>query len=665
MDVWYLIFYPALFSVLACLVIPFLSSHKKSVGAFLFVLLNTVITSFIAVQAITSKTIEYTLYGGLVFGDILLRVDSLSAWFILIVNLTCVNGALYGVHYMKPYLAQRNNLSLHWSLFVVFHTSMIWVCSIQHGLAFLVAWEIMSLSSFLLVMFDHARFNTLKAGINYLVQMHIGVALLTIAFIWVSMSEGSFDFGVIGTFLNKPDSVWLFLLFFIGFGIKAGFIPLHTWLPHAHPAAPSHVSGVMSGVMVKMGIYGILRMTTYLTTDLVIIGAGILVLSVLTAFYGILSGAIHRDYKRMLAFCTIENIGIIGMGIGLGLIGKGIGNQDLMFIGFSAALLHTLNHALYKSLLFFAAGNLYQLTHTRNMEHLGGLIKKLPFTAFFFLCGALAISGLPPFNGFVSKFLLFTGLIEGIRVESFQFNILMIGGITGLAFVGGISLLTFTKSFSIIFLGSRRTKHELPRDEALSYGHLPFFIILFLMLMIGIFPSLILMPIQRIVHVFDTTLPLNHAVATLIPIVSTIGTASLLLILIAGSVYLVRSMIVSKRPTTSASPTWGCGYPAPNVRMQYTGKSFSKTLAKLFAFITSEQKKYPEIKHNAVFPANRTYQSSYAEFFEKNMINRISNQLLNFMNYFSFIHNGQVQLYILYGFIFMLILIVATFTNVL
>ncbi|MEX2235093.1 MAG: proton-conducting transporter membrane subunit [Cyclobacteriaceae bacterium] len=663
MDGRFLILYSGLLTVLSPILIPLLSPSKKSRVALLFVLLNAVTTSIVSIHVLATRAIEFSIAGGLVFGDILLRIDPLSAWFILLVNITCITGAWYGIHYMKAYSAQRSNLSLHWTSFVIFHASLILVCSIQHGLAFLVVWEIMSVSSFLLMMFDYSRFKTLNAGITYMVQMHIAIVFLTIAFIWASVAGGSFGFESIGSF-NQADSPRLFLLFFIGFGIKAGFIPLHTWLPHAHPAAPSHISGIMSGIMVKMGIYGILRMSAYLTSDLVIIGAGILVLSVLTAFYGILSGAIHRDYKRVLAFSTIENMGIVGMGIGIGLIGKGTGNQILLVIGFSAALLHLLNHSLYKSLLFFTAGNLYQLTHTRNMEHLGGLIKKMPSTTFFFLCGAIAICGLPPFNGFVSKLLLFSGLIEGIRATGFKFNILMISAIVGLALVSGIALLTFGKAFSVIFLGNPRDKTIHPKPEYLSYRHLPFFLILFLMLLIGIFPSLILTTIEKIAQGFSNTLPENEIIPSLVPMVSEVGIASLIVILLAASIYYVRSRIVSGR-TVNISPTWGGGYIARGEKFQYTGKSFSKTLAKLFAFITGEEKKYTEIEPRTVFPANRSYQSNYAEFFEKNILNRISNQLFSFMNYFSFVHNGRVQFYILYGFLFMLILILATFSNIL
>lgn len=664
MEDGFFLFCTIFFSVLACCVIPFSSPSKKSTLAVLFVAFNAFVTSLLAVQALTDHPIEFMLSGGEVFGDIPLRIDSLSAWFILIINLTCVNGALYGIRYMKPYEGQTNNTSLHWSIFVIMQTSMLWVCSLQHGLAFLVAWEIMSIAAFLLAMFEHSHVVTLKAGINYLIQTHIGATCLTIAFIWISSTVGSYDFVSIQSFFNTSDSNWVFWLFLAGFGMKAGFILLHTWVPHADPAAPSHISGVMSGVLVKMGIYGIIRMITYMNNGLVMIGEIILVISVTTAFYGILSAAIHRDFRRMLAFCTIENIGVIGMGIGIGLIGKGIGDTEIMLLGFAAALLHTLNHSLYKSLLFFVSGNIYHLTHTRNMEHLGGLIKTIPISAFFFLSGSLAIGGLPPFNGFVSKFLLYSSLFEGIKVESFQLNIIMIGCIAVLAIVGGISVLTFTKSFSVMFLGIPRFKHKRYSREKLSWAHLPLFIALLSMLAIGLFPSMMRVPMQRIIYVIAPGLALTNTFDTINPTMSNVSAASLLLIVLIAFVYLLRHLISTNRATIY-SPTWVGGYTARNSRMQYTGKSFSKTLAKLFAFVTGEQKKYSEIERTDIFPSHRDYQSTYAEFFEKNIINRLSSQLLHLMNYFSFIHNGKIQMYVLYGFIFILISIVATFFNIL
>src|ERR1017187_4469693 len=253
--------------VISCFIIPFLSSKIKSTAAFAIVLLNAVVVSIPAICALNGNVIELILNGGNAIGNIPIRIDALSAWFILIVNFISVMGALYGIGYMKSYENQKGNSSLHWILFIIFHLSMLAVCSIQNSLIFLIVWEIMSLSSLLLVIFEHDHPDTLKAGINYLIQMHICVALLSVAFIWVYFSEGSFDFTAIAAFFKHHQSSWLFLIFFIGFGIKAGFIPFHTWLPHAHPAAPSHVSGVMSGVIVKMGIYGVFRIVLFLKHD--------------------------------------------------------------------------------------------------------------------------------------------------------------------------------------------------------------------------------------------------------------------------------------------------------------------------------------------------------------------------------------------------------------
>ena len=651
-------------SILASLtIIPLLPKDQKSVAAFLIVLSNAIFTSIPAIQSILNGiTIQHSLFLAYPFEQINLRIDPLAAWFMLIINLTCLNGALYGIGYLRPHENQKTDTTLHWILFVIFQISMLWVCMLQQGLAFLVAWEIMSISSLLLLMFEHARPEVLKAGVNYLIQMHIGAALLTIGFLWVYQTEGSFDFNAIGKFFTDHSSPWVFLIFFLGFGIKAGFIPLHTWLPHAHPAAPSHISGVMSGVIVKLGIYGILRIITYLHSGLLQTGESILILSLLTAFYGILNASVHRDFKRMLAYCTIENIGIIGMGIGIGLIGKAIGNSLMYFIGFSAALLHTLNHSLYKSLLFFAAGNVYQQTHTRNMEQLGGLIKNMPITAFFFLCGSLAICAVPPFNGFISEFLIYTGLVEGIKSINVQFNLLMILSIASLALVGGISMLTFSKSFGTIFLGTARNTPAHQPGEVAKVMQVPLFIILGLMILIGIFPNWVLTFVTPVVKVFDTSWQPGNSLETVSPVLIRTGNISLILIVLTTLVYFIRVKITRNR-TQPYLATWGCGYTSPNTRMQYTGRSFAKSLAKLFSYLTIEKKKYHEIESTNIFPSSRGYQSTYNEFIETRIIDKLNNRLVAFMNYFTFIHNGQTQRYILYGLFFIISLIAVTFFN--
>ena len=579
----------------------------------------------------------------------------------LIINLTCINGAFYGIGYMKQYDQQRANLSLHWMLFLLFQSSMLWVCMVQNGLVFLIVWELMSISSFLLVIFDHENKRTLQAGINYLVQMHIGVLFLASAFIWVYFYEGSFEFSAIDKFFATNPNLWLFLLFFVGFGIKAGFIPLHSWLPLAHPAAPSHISGVMSGVIVKLGIYGIFRMIFLLKQDYTVIGEIIIILSVLTGLYGILNAAIHRDFKKMLAYCTIENIGIIGIGIGIGLIGIGSGNAVMIILGFAGALLHTLNHSLFKSLLFFSAGSVYQQTHTRDMEKLGGLIISMPQTAMFFLIGAMAIGGLPPFNGFVSEFLIYSGILLGIKSAGLANISLMIFSLSGLALIGGISMLTFTKCFGTIFLGNPRARLNRQPKEVILSMRLPQYFILTIMLSIGVFPQLYFHVVNGIVLGF---LPVISQPGTVIPAsllnsILSIGRFSMLFIMLLILIYLVRSRFSRKRPI-SPGITWGCGYSVPTARMQYTGKSFSKSLGKLLNFLLLEKKKYKEITEREIFPAERRYSSHYNDFFVTKIFNVIVDRLLYSLNYFQFIQNGKTQTYILYGIFFIVMVFLGT-----
>ena len=660
-----LVFSISLLSPIAGMVlIPFLPYKARAKSGFVFVLLIAAITSVPAFRVLTGNGDTMLTTETKVFGNVSLHIDSLSSWFMLIINLTCINGALYGIGYMKQYDAQPKNLSLHWIWFLLFQSSMLWVCIVQNGLLFLIVWELMSISSFLLVIFEHQNKATLQAGINYLVQMHIGVLFLSAAFIWVYISEGSFEFSAIEKFFSSNFNVWLFLLFFIGFGIKAGFIPFHSWLPEAHPAAPSHISGVMSGVIVKLGIYGIFRIVFLLKQDYMILGEIIIIISLLTGLYGILNAAVHRDFKRMLAYCTIENIGIIGMGIGLGLIGMGGNNAVLIVLGFSGALLHVLNHSLFKSLLFFSVGSVYQQTHTRDMEKLGGLIRSMPQTAVLFLIGALAIGGLPPFNGFVSEFLLYNGFLKGITLTGIPVTTMMIISLAGLTFIGGISMVTFTKSFGTIFLGNPRTHlHEDPREVALIM-RIPQYGIIALMLSVGLFPqfyfSVANTIVEKLIHVTFTEKAL--LTRSLISSISSIGKFSLLFIVLIIVVYIVRNYF-SKKHKVSIGSTWGCGYPAPNTRMQYTGKSLSKSLGKLLGFVVMEKKKYQEIAIDEIFPHPRKHSSHYNDFFEKVFINPVVDRLIYAMNYFRFIQNGRIQMYMLYGIFFIVLIFLGTVFN--
>jgi hydrogenase-4 component B len=641
MDGLQLIISSLVLTIAGTVLIPLIPGKSKAVANFIFVLFIAILTSIPAINALTGNPLDIVLSGMSFFEKVPLRIDALSAWFMLIINLTCVNGALYGIGYMKPYSEQKANLSLHWVLFLIFQSSMLWVCMLQHSLAFLIAWELMSLSSMLLVIFEHQKRETLKAGMNYLVQMHIGVAFLSAAFIWVYFAEGSFDFHAISSFFGYNTNVGLFLLFFAGFGIKAGFIPLHSWLPHAHPAAPSHISGVMSGVIVKLGIYGIIRIALMLKADLLLIGESLLVLSILTGIYGILNAAVHRDFKKMLAYCTIENIGVIGAGIGLMLIGMAMNNPVLLVLGLSGALLHTLNHSLFKSLLFFSAGSVYQQTHTRDMEKLGGLVHKMPQTALLFLLGSLAIGGLPPFNGFVSEFIIYSGLLNGVNTLGLTHSTLMMLSLAGLALIGGLSLLTFTKSFGTIFLGSPREQlHSSPAEVSLVM-RIPQYLIIAIMLSIGLFPQFYFSAVlQLIAAMTPLAMPDVSMFQPTLTLMAGIGKYSMIFLIVLIVVFLVRYAFIRNR-SASISTTWGCGYVAPYSKMQYTGKSFSKTLGKLFGFVVAEKKKYKELTPVEIFPHTRKHTSYYNDFFEDHLIQRVMDRFLFSMNYFQFIQNGK------------------------
>lgn len=651
--------------VFACISVPLiisLPSRLKVTPVILTVTLTSLVTSWAAISVLMGSEFSCSIKGGSLIGNILLEIDPLSAWFILIINFTLFNGAIYGAGYMKAYESHKNDLSLHWIMYVIFHVSMVWVCMLRNGFAFIIAWEIMTLSSLVLILFDHSKSQTLKAGINYMVQMHIGAALLIIAFIIVFTNQQTTNFAGISEFLDHHSAYWVILLFFLGFGIKAGFIPLHIWLPYAHPAAPSHVSGVMSGVIVKMGIYGILRVAISITQDATTYGIILVMISSATALYGILNASVHRDLKKMLAFCTTENIGIVGMGIGMALIGKGIDKPMVTFLGFSAALMHTLNHSLYKSLLFFTAGNVYIKTHTRNMELLGGLIRYMPHTTIIFLIGSLAIGGFPPLNGFISKFLIYSGFIETFKHQNIALNALMVISIAILSMAGGVSMLTFAKAFGTIFLGEPRTELHHKPVEAGLYMRLPLYLILLLMFTIGLFPRLFLTPLVTVIQHLGADINVGFLAGQANILVWT-GRASLILLSLILALLLIRHRALKGRPA-EVTGTWGCGYVAPRPSMQYTGKSFSKSLAKLFGFITIEDKKYDELQSVSIFPAPRSYASIYLEFFETRIFDPAIKQFLRIFNLFTFIHNGKIQLYVLYGLIFMVVLIILSVINV-
>jgi hydrogenase-4 component B len=645
--------------ILAIIAIPLLPLKTKALAALLTIIASAVLSSILALSAISGFPVEFILKGSFVTGPIPFRMDALSAWFILTINFTFLTGVFYGRGYMKAYTDNPKGISMHWIAYILTHAALIGVCSVQNSLVFLIFWEIMALSAFIMVIFEGHKQQTLKAGINYLIQSHICIIFLSLALIWVIFKTHSLDFNAIGDFFATEEPIGKLVLFFclfIGFAIKAGFVPFHTWLPHAHPAAPSHVSGVMSGVIIKIGIYGILRMLTYVQTDYSMIGFIILIVSVFTGVYGVMLAIIQHNLKRLLAYHSIENIGIIGIGIGVGCIGLGSGNRELMFFGFAGALLHTLNHSLFKSLLFYGAGNIYQSTHTINIEQLGGIGKKMPHTSFLFLIAALAICGLPPFNGFVSEYIIYNGLFNGLGGADFPHLMLIISTVFGLALIGGLAILCFTKAFGTIFLGTARHNLHHQIEEASFSKLAPMYAIVMIILSIGIFPKVFVDFLTPAVNVMTSAYVDNISIAYVpdLKILTSVGYASLAFLIISAVVFFIRNTLVQSKPQ-NIEPTWGCGYVGSPAKIQYTASSFVRNFRKLAEPVLSIHKYKKEVE--GIFPGKAWHETHPHDKAEEFFVDKPIKWLKLFLNRFSFLQQGNPQMYVLYGFAFIILII--------
>jgi len=653
--VWGFILVP----LIAICLIPFLRLKGKAIAVYAAVCFIAVLTSYVAFGALTGQNFELILNGSFITGSIRLQIDALSAWFLLIINFGFITGGFYGLFYMNAYANQPKSLSLHGILFVLLYTALASLCTIQNSIVFLVVWEIMALSAFLSILFEHEKIATIKAGINYLIQSHVSIIFLMVGFIWVASKTGSYDFNAIRAYSfahSNAVSLMLYLFFFIGFAIKAGFVPFHTWLPYAHPAAPAHISGIMSGVLIKIGIFGILRMLLLINLDYITIGSIILIISLISGVYGVILAILQHNLKKLLAYHSIENIGIIGIGIGLGCIGLGMNNPILSSLGFAGALLHTLNHSLFKSLLFFTAGNIYQATHTLDIEKLGGLVKKMPQTTVLFLIAALAICGLPPFNGFISEFILYTGLFGSIHNAYITSLIGIVFTITGLALIGGLAIMCFTKAFGVVFLGNPRHDFHHEVKEVSFYQLLPLYFIAAFIIIIGLFPGFFLNALIKPVQLFTNLhqLPFVSFQGNGIETLASVTKASWILILLILVLFVIRKLVLQKKSIT-ISTTWNCGYIAPTAKIQYTASSFVKTYSKLLGMVFLIFKKEKEVE--GVFPVAAHLETHPYDKIEKWFIDYPINNFKSFMSRFLFFQNGKLQFYILYGIIFIITVI--------
>ena len=538
------------------------------------------------------------------FARLSLSVDGLSAYFLLVISLVAVAATIYGPAYLRahspdagPARAAAQVLALN-----AFLACMAFVCCAGDALTFLLCWEGMTLASYVLVVSDDRDGENARAGLLYMVMTHGGTALLLVAFLALTERAGAFDFVALraaAAGLDATTRTTLFFLALAGFATKAGVVPLHVWLPRAHPAAPSHISALMSGVMLKVAIYGMLRFAF----DFLAPVAGplppswgwtVLVVGTMSAVLGVLYALQQHDLKRLLAFHSVENIGIILIGVGLAMILWRSENAGgvLATVALTAALLHTMNHAAFKGLLFLGAGSILCRTHVRNMEELGGLARRMPWTAGLFLLGAVAISALPPLNGFVSEWLTFQALLGGASRFQGPAGLVIVFSAAMLALTGGLAAACFAKAFGVTFLGRARTPHAEHATEAPPSMIAGMVWLATLCVVLGVAPGyamrLLDAPTAGLLHgpgasavvtaqgpLVLSTAPTPDGTATAI---SMTMIAALLIALAAMAWVLRRGSGIAAR----SAPTWTCGM-IPTARFDYTATAFAKPLRLVFA----------------------------------------------------------------------------------
>ncbi|MEO8584978.1 MAG: proton-conducting transporter membrane subunit [Acidobacteriota bacterium] len=578
-------------------------------------------------------------------GAILLRLDALAAAFLLVIFLVSGLGSVYGLGYWSSREQPRSAARLRF-FYALMTVGLALVIMAAHAVLFLLAWELMAVSAFFLVATDDVQAEVRRAAWVYLVATHAGTACLFAAFALLNARTGSFEIQKVAL---SPSVSVVFLLGVVGFGMKAGIVPLHFWLPAAHANAPSHVSALMSGVMLKAGIYGILRFSSLVDVPPLWWGLLLAGLGAVSAVSGIAMAAGQTDIKRALAYSSIENMGIVWLGIGLALAGRALGQPSWVALGFCGALFHVFSHACFKSLLFFGSGGVMHAARTRNMERLGGLVRRMPVTASLFLVGALAAAGLPLFNGFVGEWLIALGLFDTLRSNS-SVGWPLAFGAPALALAGALALASFVRIVGVTFLGAPRSIEAAEAHEPSPFMTVPMAILAAACVGLGLWPSAVL-PMLNAAESAWLGAPVDTLFlrATLAPPVWTI-------ILLGVALASVTACLLALRPRSPrVAPTWDCGYATPTARMQYTSGSFGAAItAVLPGFLAPSSLAEPP--HGA-FPASASFRTEAPDPFGAKLFEPFAARWAARMAHLRRMQSGQLTLYLVYVFFTMLVML--------
>ncbi len=601
-------------------------------------------------------------------GDIRVKADLLSGVFIAIISVSALLSSVYAMGYIKPERdgSRMNMYVLSCNYLVI---SMFLVCVVQNMMAFIIIWEIMSFCSFLLVVTEHEKLRTVRSGLSYLIHMHVGVTFLMMAVALIYLKVGKTDFAAIAPYCLAPSDFPIFgysdfpifLLFFLGFGFKLSVIPLHTWGPDTYSSAPPQIAALMSGAMKKLGIFGIIRVLTYVQHDHTIIGIFMILIGCFSAIYGIVNAIIQNDMKRALTYSSVENVGIIVMGLGIGILGLGMQDYSLAYLGLCGALLHVINHTMFKSLLFMSAGAVQNTINMMNMNQMGGLVKTMPVNAFIFLIASLSICGLPMFNGFISEFLIYGGILEGLNAADVTAEVYLLIALVCLALSGGLSIFNYAKMFGVSFLGTPRTERARMAEEPNLWLIFPQLIWVVLIFSVDLFPSHYIKMLDHVIYMF---VPRTHVFANrLFTASQNIALITIVFLLLIVLLLVIRHYAVPKHKI-KYGPTWGCGYLAPTHKLQYTSSSFSQLFFTYAEPIVGFVKRNISLPKDTMFPKDHLYDTHTFDKLDKNLIKNFVGRSEHFMQYFAFLQTGRLQHYVIYGFAFMFLIFILTFTHI-
>ena len=599
-----------------------------------------------------------------------IRLDPLAALFVLTISLVGLAASIYALGYVTEFYG-RASIAVLGSLFNGFLLSMTLVVIADNGFFFLIVWELMSLLSYFLVVTEHGKAEVRYAGLFYLIMTHVGTAFIILAFLIFFQGGGSFSFEAFRhpeQPLSEGMRTLVFLMVLIGFGTKAGIVPLHVWLPYAHPAAPSHISALMSGVMIKTAIYALVRVYfDFLGGQFPWWwGFVVLVIGAVSALLGVMYALMEHDLKSLLAYHSVENIGIILLGIGAGMIFQTFGLTEFAALGLLAGLYHTINHAMFKALLFLGAGSLLYATHTRNMEEYGGLLRRMPWTGVFFLIGAVSISALPPTNGFVSEWLVFQSLFLSFHLPTVLLKLMLPLAAAMLALTSVLALTCFAKAFGISFLALPRSSHARQAEEVPITMRIAMGMLAVVCVLLGLTPMVVVPMLDRVVAPFaglsieGKVLALDGwALAPVNVEFSSLSPMALALLLIALSALgLLLAVAFGGLVKQRYYKTWGCGINL-TARMEYTATGFVQPIKRVFGAIYQPTVKLETelLKESRYFAKRRHFEFHIEPVFQKYLYDPVVAFFIGMAERLRVIQGGSLHLYLAYIFVTLIVLL--------